>query len=806
VRRVRLAQLVAVIGGPGSGKSRLVYEFKSALESRDVLLLEARCSSLTRNVPYLPWTQLIRGAFDLAPSDDAAVARERIESSLAALGIDHANEADLLAWVVGATEALPGGVTAKAEPALTFRVVGELLYRLSKRRPLVILIEDLHWIDELSRDALAGAVSGLGRARIMIVVTYRPDFQPSWRVSVPFTQLWLRPLGDEQIGAIVRARAGGALPDELERRILVRAEGNPFFAEELTRALVEQEVVERNGGRLRPTRPVEQIYIPDTVQELLGARLDRLSSAAKRTAQVAAVIGRQFRGDDVGELVAGEGFDVGAALGELEARGVVHRKTMADTDEWRFGESLVQEVAYESLLLRERRALHERIAGQLEGSGVPAEVIAHHWARSEKRERAVQALLDAARAAETVPFYQGAWELYREAWSVAESALDEGGKPEPFERAIVESTLAIARVSMLFGTPGGDPMRAIRRGRELAQELHDDRSDSDLRGYEGMLLMAGDEESFARGLALVEGGGGAAELSAPERAVSLQRSLVWGYMMDGRLDLALRLMSDAIERSGAEDGGEAAQGVRFLRSRAFFLRDDLASAERDALQVHEDAARAGNRTMQAASAAALALVAFQRARFEDARRLADEALAVATEIGNLATIRTAVIAGLGARIALGDPVRGRSYMESFDRALSDPGDLGMSVHLIVEVLLAAGELARAERVADRARGSGGRLRRVFADLAVAAVHRHRGEPLEARSRLVEAYDLAQKIGSRSGQVAAMIGAAELALAGGAREKAARCLAPARALAREAGLLRWAERAERLSGEAVTATA
>src|SRR5262249_15516095 len=152
------------------------------------------------------------------------------------------------------------------------------------------------------------------------------------------------------------------------------------------------------------SRPLEDVRIPGTVQEVIAARLDRLSPQAKRVVQVAAVLGRQFRGGQLATLLGGEGIDVGRELADLERRGLFHRKPLLGSDEFRFGESLTQEVAYEGLLLKQRRQLHERVALQLEASGDEQSVertalLAHHFARSDNRPKAIEALLRAAQEA-----------------------------------------------------------------------------------------------------------------------------------------------------------------------------------------------------------------------------------------------------------------------------------------------------------------------------------------------------------------------------------------------------------------------
>src|SRR3989454_5820698 len=165
---------------------------------------------------------------------------------------------------------------------------------------------------------------------------------------------------------MLHAVAGGPLPGELERLLVAKVEGSSFCVEEITRSLIEEGYLVANGGPRKLTRPLEEIRIPGTVQEVIAARLDRLGPPAKRVVQVAAVLGRQFHRGQLARVLDGEGIDLERELAELESRGIFHRKTLLASDEYRFGESLTQEVAYEGLLLKQRRQLHERVALLLE--------------------------------------------------------------------------------------------------------------------------------------------------------------------------------------------------------------------------------------------------------------------------------------------------------------------------------------------------------------------------------------------------------------------------------------------------------
>ena len=311
-----------------------------------------------------------------------------------------------------------------------FEAVSRLIERTSRRAPVVMIIEDLHWIDDASREMLEMAVARTGSAR--------GDDRDHAPARVPaelapngaFTQLRLRPLGDGDAAQIVRARAGGALPRDLEERILRKADGNPFFARRSrarwSRTARSSRATARSSSTRRSTRsasPTRSARCSARASIACGRR----RSASRRSRSV---LGRQFRRRHVEALLEAEPIDVEAELAELERRGVLHRNGGWPIDEFRFGESLTQEVAYEGLLLRERRPLHERIAERARGRESRPDtagdargglaLAAHHFARGDDRARGIRALLAAAQQAQALPSYGDAMRLYREAWRLAE--------------------------------------------------------------------------------------------------------------------------------------------------------------------------------------------------------------------------------------------------------------------------------------------------------------------------------------------------------------------------------------------------
>ena len=813
--RESLAQVVAVVGDAGSGKSRLIYEFKQRVANEPIAYFEARCSALSQNIPYAPMIEMLRQHFGIVSGEPPRSTCHKVVAALAELDGPPETLHSHLCHLLAIHDDGPAKVPPEEQRQMSFEAVATLVSLTSQRRPAVMILEDLHWMDDASRQMIALAVAKMHSARVMLIVSHRPEYQPAWRSSAALTHLNLRPLPPDDVSAIVRTVAGGRLPTALEERILATAEGNPFFAEEITRTLVEDGFLLRGDDHIRLTRPVADIGIPDTVQELIGARLDRLGPEAKRVAQVAAVLGRQFRRAQLTEILAGERVDVERELERLERRGIVHRKNVLAPDEYRFGESLVQEVAYEALLLKERRQLHERIGTLLEREGAghdPARLalLAHHFARGDDRRKAIAALLHAAHAAEALPSYTDAIAFYRQAWELADPAFTEnGGTDDELKRALVDATLGVLRISVLYGpTHHDEAERAAERGRPLAKDLGNIDTLASFHTLHGLALMGREREHFARGLALVEEGLAIAQRAHLDlSATSISRGLAWSYLLDGQFELARRtidwVVQDLEVRGQRALGSDLYFGARWVREGVLYGCDDVPAAEESARETWELARAAGNRTALAGSASTLAQACFEHTDYAEAIRWADRSLEISQAIGSLASIRISAAVALAARLELGEPVDATAYVDAIEEGLAQGGNLPLNGRLVLDALLAVGEVSRAKRIAEIANSrGGGRLREASITSSLGDVMFRLGAAhwVEAERWFTHALGVAQAIGARSTEVAALLGLAELAIARGDRETARRQIAVALGHCRELGLRRSELRAERLAAE------
>lgn len=808
-----LPQMVSVVGEAGSGKSRLVYEFKQRLLERGQIVFEARGSPLTRSVPFAPIAQILRQLFEIQREDDSECACDKVARKVGA----SISEEDYAALCQLVTSGDGSAASSSATGQHALRSVVTLIDSMSEQHPVTVIVEDLHWIDESSLELLQAALSGeRRRAAVMLVVTQRPDFQRSWHTSATQTSLQLLPLRDEHAIRIIEARAGGAVPDELERRILDAAEGNPFFLEEITRSLVEQgTLVADDDETVHLTRPVSEIAIPGTVQELIGARLDRLPAAAKRTAQVAAVLGRQFHHERLGELLAGENIDVADALDELERRGILHRNAAGGRADYRFGESLTQAVAYESLLLKERRQLHGRVATLLEqrhgaaNASERAGLVAHHLARSENRGKALVSLLHAAAQAEELPSYPNAMELYREAWRLAEAEIEEEDAGEATLRALLQATSGVARVAVLYSALNrADIEEAAIRGIEVATELGDRRQLGRLLSLRGMLLANSDPARFAEGIELIEDAIQVAETDGTAADVTgTERALAWTCVLDGRFDRSLKLLDAGIER--LRESGEAHPrsdlylSVLQLRASTLLSLDDLEAALDAGHETLRMTSEVGNRTLQASATLLIARVHFLRGDYADARDMAAQAIELAEQIGGVSSARSAATLQLLAQLELGEKPREKPLIDQIDLSIGAVAEFARDGDLTIEALVRIGEQERAERyLANAMSRSGGRLAQALDALAAGHVAMGRGTAhwREAARAYTRAKELGTQLRLASIEAAAQLGGAELALLRGKPDVADLLLDKACASAKARGLLHYLKRAARLRAE------
>jgi class 3 adenylate cyclase/tetratricopeptide (TPR) repeat protein len=474
-------QVVAAAGEPGVGKSRLFYEFK--LKSRSgCLVLETFSVSHGKALSYVPVVELLKNYFGLETDDDLRTRREKINGKV--LTLDRTFERDLpfLFSLLSIPE--PDGDASQMDPRLrarkTIDAVTRLLVRESLNQPLLIIFEDLHWLDPESQSFLNSLVESMASARILLLVNYRPEYHHDWNGQPYYRQLLLPSLGPEGAEDMVAALLGSDPALAAVRKFLVeRTEGNPFFIEEMAQTLFDQSVLKRNGA-VHQARPLGSIKVPATVQGLLASRIDRLKPPTRQMLQTLAVIGREFPAGLVRQVMDMPERELAGRLSELQSAQFIYEQPAFPEPEYSFKHALTHEVTYNSLLLERRRELHERIANVIESlfseklQDHLAE-LARHYERSANKEKAVEYLRRAGeQASDRFAFTEALTHLNAGLKLVQELPED---LPDDRNRARHELLLQIklGHVLRSIKSPGADEAGAAwTRALDLSEKLGDD--------------------------------------------------------------------------------------------------------------------------------------------------------------------------------------------------------------------------------------------------------------------------------------------------------------------------------------------
>jgi class 3 adenylate cyclase/tetratricopeptide (TPR) repeat protein len=401
-------RVVGVVAEAGTGKSRLCWEFAQRCRARGIQVHEGQCVAHGQMVPFLPILQYQRASFGITELDSPQAAREKVAGRLLLLDDALRGDLPLVFDMLGFPD--PERPAPQMDPEARQRAQATLLRRImqarSRREAVVVLLDDLHWIDAASASVLEVLVEATAGTRSLLLLNFRPEFHAPWMQRSYYQQLPLHPLGAEAVDELLDELLGTA-PSLTALREIVRTRtgGNPFYVEEVVQALVEQGVlVCDGGGPRRLVRPVTEIEIPATVHDLLAARIDRLGELEKQVLQTAAVIGREFSLPLLEQVIADEA--VGAALPGL-LRALIASEFLYETvlyprAEYAFKHPLTREVAYDSQLRARRAHVHADVAralvaGEAEQLDERAGLVAHHF---EAAGEALEAARWYARAAE----------------------------------------------------------------------------------------------------------------------------------------------------------------------------------------------------------------------------------------------------------------------------------------------------------------------------------------------------------------------------------------------------------------------
>jgi class 3 adenylate cyclase len=378
---------------PGMGKSRLLHEFRDRIGKDRAFVLSGSCSPDGRQTPFLPLIEVVRAAFGIRTGETEEAIVRKLEAGLVALGLHSTRNLGLLLNLFGMK--VPDGALMGLDGVLIGLRTRELLQQLLEARcrlsPVVMVIEDLHWIDSVSEELLGKIVDSDAQPPLLLLQTRRPEYAPPWLDHKTVTKLRLEPLPEDHIRHLVQTRLGvEALPEALTRQVTERADGNPLFAEEIVSFFAERGMLRATGGKLDFFATAAATALPASLESLLTERVDRLAQKDRALLQASSVIGRRFDPELLAAVV-GESADIDTGLTAMAALDLIRAE--GKSGGYAFKHALVRDALYQSLLTEARQKLHLRIAQEIEhrsGNRLAevAEVLAHHYSQTDRADKA----------------------------------------------------------------------------------------------------------------------------------------------------------------------------------------------------------------------------------------------------------------------------------------------------------------------------------------------------------------------------------------------------------------------------------
>jgi class 3 adenylate cyclase/tetratricopeptide (TPR) repeat protein len=476
--------VVGIVAEPGVGKSRLTYEFAERCRARGIEVFEAQAQSHGQSIPFMPVLQMLRAYFGIADGDAERIVREKIAGRALLLDPGFVDDLPLIFDFLGVPD--PDRPLAQMSPEARARALGRVVCRLinapARRHTVVLVVEDLHWMDEGSSTMLDEMINSVVGTHTLGVLNFRPEFSLEWGNSPIYRGISLDPLEQADTHEMLRDLAGeDPSLDGLEEPIHERTGGNPFFVEEIVRELVEAGHFEGERGAYRLVRPVEEAGVPATVQAVLAARIDRLGPAEKQLLQVTAVVGKEVGARALGLIAELEEEELNPVLCELVDSGFLYEAELYPERVLAFRHPLTREVAYSTQLGERRATTHAataRVMIELESDRLDelAALVAHHMEAGGET-------LEAARWSARAAFWAGSSQPSESLrlWRRTMQLVDDLDENEETAALAVSSRLLQLQYAWRLGMDKDEEARLVAEAEQIATRTGDKHSLAMLR-------------------------------------------------------------------------------------------------------------------------------------------------------------------------------------------------------------------------------------------------------------------------------------------------------------------------------------
>jgi len=362
-------QAFSIVSEAGVGKSRLLYEFRKAVSNEDVTFQEGKCLSYSRDVTYHPVIDIVKSNSDIKEGDGDSEIREKLKRGLNIIGVD---EASTLPYLLELLSVKKSGIDTRAlsPEARKDRIIDALIrsnIKASQGRPLIMAIEDLHWIDKSSEDTLKALLDSISGEKIFLIFTYRPEYVHTWGAKSYHSQVNLNRLSNlESLAMVSHLLSSESIDGDLENLILEKTEGVPFYVEEFIRTLNDLKIIESRDGQYGIIKDIQEITIPSTIQDVIMARVDALPEGAKEVIQTGSVIEREFSYELIKRVTGLSEQELRFRLSILKDSELLFERGIYPDTLYIFKHALTRKVLYDSILTRKKKELHNKIGQSIE--------------------------------------------------------------------------------------------------------------------------------------------------------------------------------------------------------------------------------------------------------------------------------------------------------------------------------------------------------------------------------------------------------------------------------------------------------